>query len=303
MKKFYTTLLAAALFCASASAQALYFKGDGEGLSWDEGNDLKVELKDGKYTVTINSLMKFKMSTSPSTVDVIDEVPVGGWNAFDEAAYMLTTAVEKSNLGTPLALEKGSQDITMPWKGDYTIVVNEAITEITLTTTTPEPTDLAIYLRGGMNNWGNDPGSLDAWQFTFHGNGKYTFTCAEDQIIAANTELKIADAEWGSANWGNGLQRIECDGSEYKWGFSAGNSVMTEDWSGTVTVNLNAEGCGFGKDAMVTFSDPLEDGVNSVRVENAEKEYFNLQGVRVANPENGLYIVRQGAKTSKVLVK
>lgn len=37
--------------------------------------------------------------------------------------------------------------------------------------------------------------------------------------------------------------------------------------------------------------------------ENAPVEYYNLQGVRVANPENGLYIVRQGSKTSKVLVK
>lgn len=37
--------------------------------------------------------------------------------------------------------------------------------------------------------------------------------------------------------------------------------------------------------------------------ENAPVEYFNLQGVRVANPENGLYIRRQGNKVSKVIVK
>ena len=33
---------------------------------------------------------------------------------------------------------------------------------------------------------------------------------------------------------------------------------------------------------------------------NAPVEYFNLQGIRVANPENGLFIRRQGAKVSKV---
>ena len=32
-------------------------------------------------------------------------------------------------------------------------------------------------------------------------------------------------------------------------------------------------------------------------------DIFNLQGVRVANPENGLYIKRQGNKAEKVLVK
>jgi hypothetical protein len=36
---------------------------------------------------------------------------------------------------------------------------------------------------------------------------------------------------------------------------------------------------------------------------NAPVEYFNLQGVRVANPTSGLYIRRQGTTTAKVLVK
>ncbi len=37
--------------------------------------------------------------------------------------------------------------------------------------------------------------------------------------------------------------------------------------------------------------------------ENAPVEYFNLQGVRVENPANGLYIKRQGSQVSKVIVK
>ena len=45
-------------------------------------------------------------------------------------------------------------------------------------------------------------------------------------------------------------------------------------------------------------------GIDGVIVdENAPVEYYNLQGVRVANPENGLYIRRQGNKATKVLVK
>ena len=35
----------------------------------------------------------------------------------------------------------------------------------------------------------------------------------------------------------------------------------------------------------------------------ADVEYFNLQGVKVANPENGVFIRRQGDKVSKVIVK
>lgn len=45
-------------------------------------------------------------------------------------------------------------------------------------------------------------------------------------------------------------------------------------------------------------------GVESVIAdENAPVEYFNLQGVRVENPENGLYIRRQGSKVEKVMIR
>lgn len=46
-------------------------------------------------------------------------------------------------------------------------------------------------------------------------------------------------------------------------------------------------------------------GVEGVVAEDAdaEVEYFNLQGVKVVNPENGLYIRRQGGKVEKVVVR
>lgn len=50
--------------------------------------------------------------------------------------------------------------------------------------------------------------------------------------------------------------------------------------------------------------DPTVTGIEDITVdENAPVEYYNLQGVRVANPENGLYIRRQGDKATKVFVK
>ena len=44
-------------------------------------------------------------------------------------------------------------------------------------------------------------------------------------------------------------------------------------------------------------------GVENVATENsnAPVEYFNLQGVRVNNPENGIFICRQGSKVTKVV--
>ena len=59
----------------------------------------------------------------------------------------------------------------------------------------------------------------------------------------------------------------------------------------------------------MTFSfnlDELVAGVGNITVdevdENAPVEYYNLQGVRVQNPENGLYIRRQGKNVTKVIL-
>lgn len=58
-------------------------------------------------------------------------------------------------------------------------------------------------------------------------------------------------------------------------------------------------------EAKIFFNGSEENGVESVIIGEADgvKEYFNLQGVRVANPENGLFIVRQGGKTTKQVIR
>ena len=45
------------------------------------------------------------------------------------------------------------------------------------------------------------------------------------------------------------------------------------------------------------------NGVDFVSAENGEAVYYNLQGARVANPENGLYIRVLNGKAAKVMVK
>ncbi len=44
-------------------------------------------------------------------------------------------------------------------------------------------------------------------------------------------------------------------------------------------------------------------GIESIETDaNAPVEYYNLQGVKVANPEKGLFIKKQGSKTTKVVL-
>ncbi|MDE5773989.1 MAG: hypothetical protein K2H86_05990 [Muribaculaceae bacterium] len=45
----------------------------------------------------------------------------------------------------------------------------------------------------------------------------------------------------------------------------------------------------------------IPTAVKGIETEEAEAVYFNLQGIRVANPENGIFIVKKGDKTLKVV--
>lgn len=105
---------------------------------------------------------------------------------------------------------------------------------------------------------------------------------------------------------------------ETKWCFDAifvnhhiteedDDEVPYEEWIGDLGFN-SLEFSKWNQDAVRTSA--LEDivipsqGVYNVNVDNnadAPVEYFNLQGIRISNPENGLYIRRQGTKSVKVI--
>lgn len=80
----------------------------------------------------------------------------------------------------------------------------------------------------------------------------------------------------------------------------------TTNQAGEASMDINV-GWKNGNDIIpivVKFNGKKTTGVAGIVAdENAPVEYYNLQGVRVINPENGLYIRRQGNKVTKVLVK
>lgn len=57
---------------------------------------------------------------------------------------------------------------------------------------------------------------------------------------------------------------------------------------------------------MPEYYEAVTTGIAQITVSddsNAPVEYFNLQGMRVQNPESGIYIRRQGSKATKFVVK
>ena len=87
-----------------------------------------------------------------------------------------------------------------------------------------------------------------------------------------------------------------------------GNLFANVTLNGTITsagvvdmlINVDWDGVPI----VCTFTTNKETGVENIEInENIHAVYYNLQGVKVANPENGVFIKVQGGKATKVFVK
>ena len=298
MKKFYA-FAAAALMAVAANAQVLYITGAGGFTNgeWNAETPDEFEMVDGNYVLEVGDLTQFKLSTA-----------CGDWDAFNAGCYGCNYGEEP---GATVALETPWEaNIMCPWKGDYKIVVSGDLSSLTLTTTTPKPEGpTPIYLRGDMNEWG----ASEEWQMESLGNNVWKFVCAEGQEIAAGNAFKIADADWNVYNIGAGDDPTILFGVDTEV-FNGGNpqNITLEDtFNGVAWLVLDLEGSGSNyiiisndKTFVPDWYEGGEDtAVAEIAVEEGEAVYYTLQGVKVANPANGIYVVVKAGKATKAVVK
>ncbi|MDE6099160.1 MAG: hypothetical protein K2G24_09755 [Muribaculaceae bacterium] len=138
-----------------------------------------------------------------------------------------------------------------------------------------------------------------------------TITCTDVQIGQTNgTPIFLSEADKDMFNVYESEQtyKLVCS-------YTVANGVTTfqvPDWNGfyyesatkeDVNAYVRIYDCKMFLDLDL---DALVSGIGDIAVdaadENAPVEYFNLQGVRVQNPENGLYIRRQGKNVTKVIL-
>ncbi len=301
MKKFYA-FAAAAMVALGAFAQdgaPLYATGAGgfDNGEWNPKNPDQFEYADGVYTLEIPNLTQLKISTVAGGES--------GWDGFNTGVLGCSYGDEP---GVAVALEAGyDANIAAPWKGDYKITVAGDLSTITLSTDTPKPEgDTPIYLRGDMNGWG----ATAEWQFVKVGVDSYKFEFAEGQQIAFGESFKIADADWNEINAGGDGSSIPLD-FEYEVfnGGNPANMTLEEECNGVIWFRLNYEGANYlyatnDKDAEAPFFiDFSGSSVETIAAQNGAAQYFNLQGQRVANPSNGLFIVVKDGKAVKQVVK
>ena len=141
-----------------------------------------------------------------------------------------------------------------------------------------------LYLGSG-NNAG--------WTYRFYKNNTIT--------ISAHDGYKIEGIVFEATNLGNASVLFTGNG-QFK------NNVWTAYENSNVTevvITKSESGNNPTISTMtVYYLDDPTNGVNEIANDlNAPVEYFNLQGQKVLNPSNGIFIIRQGNKTSKVVIR
>lgn len=298
MKKIYAFAVAA-LCALAANAQngaPLYATGAGPAFdpAWAPETPAEFTYADGVYTLELNGLTQFKISTAS-----------GDWDTFNAGAYGCKYG---SELDVEVALEEGfSDNIETPGSGDYTITVAGDLSTIKLTAKGAIDTSFPdVYVRGDMNGWNAD----EAWKMNVVVPEK-VFSLTVPEAILVGQTFKFADADWNKVNCGGGDDAVILADTETEVfnGGNPSNLSVEENFEGTIYFTLDYEGAAYVYFAtddtdLPEWATSGDSGVSTVDTDNnVAPVYYNLQGVKVANPENGLYIVVKGNKTSKVIVK
>lgn len=307
MKKLFT-LIATAFLCLTASAQvtSLYIAGakgtviNGQTLAdWDIVNTIEVQLNRGKFTLDCKDL---------TTIAISDKkLSTASWG--DWMTELWSAEIKEANIGQPVDLVgPGNMNFTAPWKGDWKLVISSDLKTITATTTTTKPETTYHLVGDGIIGWDG----ADEYKFAKEADNVYWLDITTALSNIANINI-IKDKQW-NAWWAPGVAPIAIGETANEWVWQTNPTEGTPipdgaNYTGTIRLELPNEittGCSVN----VTFYPTIREhnsNTNGIEISNAENsvaEYFNLQGVKVAAPANGnVYIVRQGGKVSKQIVK
>lgn len=296
MKHSYRIFAMAAVVSAAvatASAQdPVYITGNVPGLTatWNPEEPSTLTYADGVYTYDMTGAKQgqaFKLSTAK-----------GDWTVFNAAAFGM--ADDNSNYTLPLNTavtwkEDKCGNMVVPATGDFKLVVNMDAKTLELQGEGTYTDVFEIYVLGDASEWKAN----DAYKFNFveknaSGENVYELTLPNGLL----GEFKVATADWNAVNYGVYDKSMEV-GQTTELRYNANNisSAITESIKLTFYHNLDSNQSSWLK--VDRYS-----GIGDIDAEAAATPvFYNLQGVRVDRPANGVYIKVAGDKVSKVFVK
>lgn len=324
MKKFYTLLAAAAVSVSAMAWDApnpmyehLYLIGDPcdqekatvEGATcanpaagWEIGNGFEMtQTSAGIFEISVELKAACWFAFNPELGD-----PAEGWDPWNAKRLTPANGTQKAEAGANPMMIAGSPDSWMLTEGNYTFVVN-CNTGIFNIEGNVETKIGTLYLRGDMNGWLNGASEDEMAQWAFTTEDEVVYTLAGVALPAAYLEgdamvgvWKIANSDW-TAQFVATVEEGDATAlvldtpyfyTESDPGYNNGMAEAVEN--ATITLDLDEE--------TITIT-AGGAGVQGVLVEeNVAPVYYNLQGVRIANPENGLFIKVCGKTASKVIL-
>ena len=128
---------------------------------------------------------------------------------------------------------------------------------------------------------------------------KYTEDEETGELTITATETYTTSTELGSK-----ADAMDMDYAGNLWAITSGNEKMAVYALPDALVGENRRTTPAKSSLLATFdSNDLATGIEKINTDaNAPVEYYNLQGVKVENPENGIFIRKQGSKTTKVVL-
>lgn len=147
-----------------------------------------------------------------------------------------------------------------------------------------------------------DPAGVVAYGERFCGTSVFTVLPESATKLSVTFTSAVDYAQLMNSSWtdfgATSTSKTNADGSvTYTFDLTA-DIISAINAKKELIINSN------GKLTSVNLPSGDDSGIaDIVADENAPVEYFNLQGIRVENPESGLYIRRQGNKVSKVIIR
>lgn len=276
--------------CASAAEYALV--GSYTSPSWNfdasrNSNGVLVE-KDGKYETEIATLTSgFKI------VDIENnnwDVQFGAPSGNDLVVVGQTFTLKAKNGGA----DPGNLDFA-----NYVTSVNNAKVvfdpvELTLTITGDAVSDLKLFISGSMVNWA-EPGKDGSIAMTEEG-GVYSATVDFNGTAASPAEFKIFGAGWSPEFGLASDNEPVMDAENLTKTLARSNKNIKVALTGEYLVSFEL--------ATLKVTLTSKTGVAGIVADdNVAPVYYNLLGVKVENPSQGIYLVKHGKKVSKEIVK
>ena len=281
-----------AVVALGVSAQNLYIFGSFNG--WNPQESIEMWNDNGIYTIEeleFGAGGNFGLATIQSS----------DWDAVNANRYGFAEDNAKAVEGQAMKIVKGAGAIQVPAAGIYNIYVNLSAMTVTIKkageVVVSVPTTLYAFGNLSVGSWAPEK----SIELTKEGNtftGKVTLVDSGDGY-AYFALSSVQSADWNIVN-ANRLAPVAGEVAfnvEDKVEFGKGEAAFKTSALGEFFINVDY-------DAMTVQVSSQSVGVESIEVdENVTPVYYNLQGVEVANPQNGLYIVKRGNKVTKQLVK